>query len=703
MLTLWLLPLVPIIGACVVLGAGRAATRFTADNRALMLGTAAAAVLVINLAIAFWAATLVPSAEWPWWGPVLRPHLAVVGIARIMIVLVPVIALPVVAYAVSSMRADTGLARLIALLVAFTGAMELLVIASDLLTLLVGWELVGAASWALIGFEWRDASRPRAALDAFIVVRVGDLGLYLAAGALFAATGSLDLAALGVLHGTALTIVAGGILVAAAAKSAQLPFSPWLFSAMAGPTPASALLHSATMVAAGAYLLARVAPALTGAVWFGPAVAWLGLATALAAGVVATLQSDLKRALAASTSAQYGLMLVAIGAGVPAAAAVHLVAHAAFKALLFLGAGVVLHAAGTLDLSKLRLGAALPRVARLFGIGTLALAAVPPLGGAYSKEQVLAAAAGGPMGTPLLAAGVLVAGFLSALYAGRLQLLAFGPGRGLDASGGDGGGYSGGDGGGDGGGYSGGYRGGRAGDSSPVSYPASYPSRTVLASLGFLALISLALGILWLPYGSRVVQWAAGSALARASAWTLSASLGTIVVAAATDWLLWRRDALVSLYIPDRTRNRIAHWLGIPTLASVLIVRPILSLAQSLAIFDDRVIAAGTRVAVGIATAISQLAAWGSERSLDALVTLVVRGAEGVARASSVADDSGVDAAVEHVARGVGVVGEDSRRLQTGLAHQYYVILAVGLIVIVAVAALGRSTYDFTFGAILGR
>lgn len=679
MLTLWLLPLVPIIGACVVLGAERITTRFTTGDRALVFGVLGAAVLAITLAIAIWAATLVPSAEWPWWGPVLRPHLAVVGIARIMIVLVPVIALPVVAYAVSSMRDDAGLARLVALLVAFTGAMELLVTASDLLTVLVGWELVGAASWALIGFEWRDASRPRAALDAFIVVRVGDLGLYLAAGALFAATGSLDIAALGVLHGTALTIVAGGILVAAAAKSAQLPFSPWLFSAMAGPTPASALLHSATMVAAGAYLLARVAPALTGAVWFGPAVAWLGLATALAGGVVATLQSDLKRALAASTSAQYGLMLVAIGAGVPAAAAVHLVAHAAFKALLFLGAGVVLHSAGTLDLSKLRLGTALPRVARLFGVGTLALAAVPPLGGAYSKEQVLAAATGGPTAMPLLAVGVLVAGFLSALYAGRLQLLAFGPGNGLDKSGGHERGYS--------------------HDRSPVSYP----SRTVLASLGFLALISLALGILWLPGVSRVVQWAAGSALARASAWMLIASLGTIVLAALTDWLLWRRSALVSLYIRNRTRNRIAHWLGIPTLASALIVRPTLLLAHSLAIFDDRVIAGGTRVAVAIATAISQLAAWGSERSLDTLVALVVRGTEGVAHASSVADDSGVDAAVERVARGVGVVGEDSRRLQTGLAHQYYVILAVGLVVIVAVAVVGRSTYDFTFGAILGR
>ncbi len=666
MLTLWLLPLVPLIGAALLLGAGRLTPRLTTGQRASMLGVVASTALLITLAVAVWAATLMPGAEWPWWGPVLRPHIAVAGIARIMIVLVPLIALPVVAYAVSSMREDVGLVRLVALLVAFTGAMELLVVASDMLTLLVGWELVGAASWALIGFEWRDASRTRAALDAFIVVRVGDLGLYLAAAALFAVTGTLDISAVGTLHGIALTIVAGGILVAAAAKSAQLPFSPWLFSAMAGPTPSSALLHSATMVAAGAYLLARVSPSLTGAVWFGPAVAWLGLATALAAGVVATLQVDLKRALAASTSAQYGLMLVAVGAGVPAAAAVHLVTHAAFKALLFLGAGVVLHSAGTLDLGKLRLGNALPRVARLFGVGTLALAAVPPLGGAYSKEQILAAAADGPIGTPLLAAGVLAAGFLSALYAGRLQLLAFGPG-------------------------------GRSDRREQVSRPSSM----VLASIGFLAVISIALGILWLPGGSRIVQRVSGSPLARRAAWPLLASMGTVTMAAVIDWMLWRRDALVSLYIPDRTRGRIADWLGIPTLASVLVVHPTLFLARSLAAFDDRVIAAGTRVAARIATAISQVAAWGSEQELDAVVALIARGTGSVAHASSVADDRGVDAAVEQLARGVGVVGEDSRRLQTGLAHQYYVILAVGLVVIIVAAVVGRSADAFTFGAIL--
>ena len=659
MLSLWLLPLVPVFGAGVVLGVTPLVARSTTPGRTAVTGVLAAATLLITLAVAVWATTNAPTAVWPWWGPILRPSLSIVGLARIMIVLVPAIAIPVVLFAASSMRDDAGLPRLLALLVAFCGAMELLVIAGDLLTLLVGWELVGAASWALIGYEWRDATRPGAALNAFITTRVGDLGLYLAAGALFTATGSLSFAALAGLHGAALDVVAAGIFVAAAAKSAQLPFSPWLFSAMAGPTPASALLHSATMVAAGAYLLARLAPLLMAATWFGPAVAGLGVATALAGGIVALVQTDLKRALAASTSAQYGLMFVAIGAGVPTAAAVHLVTHAAFKALLFLGAGVVLHAAGTLDLNQLRLGNALPRVARLFGVGTLALAAVPPLGGAFSKEQVLAAAGHGAGGGTPLALSVLMAGFLSAMYAGRLQLLAFGPGG---------------------------------------ARIKQQPSRTEIASMGVLAVLSIALGMLWLPGGARLIELASGGKLASSTTWPLVASIGTVVAAALIDWILWRRNALFALGIPAGFRDRVADWFGIPVLAHAAIVRPVRWLAASLATFDQRVIDAGVRAAVHVTTVVSRVFAWWTEHWLDWTVAAISRSTQWVAGTSSGIDDRGIDAGVENIARGVGIVGADSRRLQTGLTHQYYTMLAVGVIVIIAVAALSQFTHGFTFG-----
>ena len=369
------------------------------------------------------AAWLEPAASLSWGGP-LRLQFAVTGAARILVVLVPVVAAPIVVFAGGVYRDDPGLRRLIGLLVAFVGAMELLLVAADLLTLLIAWELVAAFSWALIAHHWREAKPPQAALEAFVTVRFGAIGLFVAAGAAYAATGSLSFEALAGADATTLGLVAAGVLLAAAAKSAQVPFSYWLFSAMEGPSPVSALLHSATMVAAGAYALIRLQPVLGSVAWFGPAVVGLGLVSALAGGVVALLQTDFKRALAASTTAQYGLMLIAVGAGSVGAATAQLVTHAFFKSLLFLGAGLALSLAGTGDLGRLRLGRSQRVAAVLVGIGALSLAAVPPLGGAFSKEFVLAAAASW---SPWLGAGVLLAGFLSALYAGRIFALSYGP------------------------------------------------------------------------------------------------------------------------------------------------------------------------------------------------------------------------------------------------------------------------------------
>ena len=660
-MTLWLLPLLPLAGAALVVAAARVGARTAARTRATLLGSVAVGTLLVTLLAALWAAMWGQPADWSWWGPQLRPYLAVTGLGRVMVVLVPVIAAPVVGYAAASMRTDPGLPRLLALLVAFTGAMELLVLAGDFLTLLVAWELVGACSWALIGYDWRDAARPRAARDAFLTTRTGDLGLYLAAAAAFAATGSVRFDALTGLAGTdgaltpALHVVAAGVVLAAAAKSAQLPFAPWLFSAMAGPTAASALLHSATMVAAGAYLLARLAPALAPTNWFGPTGAGLGLATALAGGVVASLQSDLKKALAASTSAQYGLMLVAIGAGFTGAAGLHLIAHAAFKALLFLGAGIALHVAGTLDLDRLRLGRALPRAAALFAIGALALAAVPPLGAAYSKEQIVAAAVHAPFGRWWLVPGVFAAALLSAFYAGRLYLLAFGP---TD---------------------------GRPGAPLGVSRPA----RIELASVGVLAALSVGLGLLWVPAGAQLAGVAIGGRVAEGSAWELAASFAAIVAAAAACWALWRRGALYTLGLHTARREHVAAWFGLPRLAQAAVIAPSLALARMLAAFDERVVDAGIRAAARIATFVSRAAAWWGERGVDGVVTAIVRATERTALGSRVADDRAIDGTVEGIGRGVGAAGRQSRRLQTGLAHHYYVVVAVGALVIAAAAALG--------------
>ena len=640
-MTIGLLIILPLLGAGAVLAQRRRPGLFT---------SLALTILAAELALAIQAAALSTAAEataaWSW-GPSLALQLEVTGLSRGMVVLVPAIALPVTLHAGTSLRDDPGLSRLLTLLVAFVGAMELLVVAADFLTLLIGWEMVGAISWALIAHEWEDPGRPRAALQAFLTTRAADLGLYAAAGLTLAAAGSLRFTALANVHGPALGLIAAGVLLAAAAKSAQVPFAPWLFPAMEGPTPASALLHSATMVAAGAYLLARLSPLFTRVDWFGSTVAALGLATALAAGVVATLQREAKRVLAASTSAQYGLMLVAIGAGVPAAAGLHLVTHAAFKALLFLGAGMLIHAAGTGDLGRLRPAGARPRIATAFGVGILALAGVPPLGAAYTKDQIVAAAA---ERSPALALGVVLAGFLSGLYAARLYLLASGPDL-------------------------------RVADATP--------QRGERVSVTVLATLSLALGIFWVPGAGNAAAAFLGGRLARASAWELLASLLGAALAAWSAWAAWRRGVLVTLALPERHRERLADWLGIPTLATRLVVAPATRASRALAAFDDHAVDAGIRATASLADTVSRVLAWWGERTADGLVRALVRLTGRAALRSRLADEGGVDAAVEHIALGIRRVGARARAVQTGLAHEYYAIVAIGTVLAV-LAALFR-------------
>lgn len=633
----WSIVLAPLAGGVV--------TALARRNRTATAVVAMGA-LVVTLGLAIAAA----AGEWRggWsWGPRLGLTLSVEGLARAVVVLVPAVAASVVGYASAHERGDPALARLLAPLVAFVGAMELLVAAADFLTLLVGWELVAACSWALIGHRWREARPPRAATEAFVVTGFAALGLYLAAGAAFGSSGSLAFSAVQGVRGIALDVVAAGVLVAAAAKSAQIPFSPWLFSAMEGPTPVSALLHSATMVAAGAYALARLGPSLAPTGWFPEAVAALGLAGAVAGGIVALLQREFKRALAASTTANYGLVLAAVGVGSTFAAAAHLVAHAAFKALLFMGAGVAIHAAGTGELGRLRLGRALPMTAVLFAVGTLALAAVPPLGAAFSKEQVLVAAA---EASPWLGAGVLAAGFLSAAYGARLALLAFGP----DGSGG------------------------------------RRPSSGELVPMGVLAAGSLALGGLWLPAGREALAALIGGRTMAGVPAEAAASLILLVVAFVGVAWLERRGTLLSFGLSERVGAATAAWMGLPALGRLAVVAPALATARALARFDDRVVDAGIRAVGRVGDALSRLVAWWGERGVDGAVRGLAGGTAAGARRSRLLDERGVDAGIEGLARGIGVLGGASRRLQTGLAHRTYVLVAVGVVLVVVVAAVGR-------------
>jgi len=348
------------------------------------------------------------------------------GLAAFMLALLGLVALCVYVYSLGYLEDDPGIRRFFAFLDVFVGAMALLVTAGNLAVLLIGWMGVGMASYFLISF-WRD--RPRtlnAGLQAIAANAVGDGALILAVVLVPAGCGGLT-----TLHSAGCTAGLGGapllaalIIIAASAKSAQGPLYFWLPSAMAGPTPISALIHAATMVAAGVYLLARTHAllALTPAAM--AATASLGVATALFGAVLALRQSDLKKGLAYSTVSQLGYMFAAIGFGAPFAAMFHLGSQALFKALLFLAAGVVIHAlAGEQELEGMGgLARALPSATLGFLAGAVALFGLPLTAGAFSKDAILDGAFA--YSAPL--AWCLVAGvFLSGLYIGRLFFAAF--------------------------------------------------------------------------------------------------------------------------------------------------------------------------------------------------------------------------------------------------------------------------------------
>jgi len=296
--------------------------------------------------------------------------------------------------------------------------------------LLAGWGMVGLSSYLLIGFYQERHSAIAAAKKAFIMNAFGDATFALALFLLVEHTGSLDYSSVfaAAPHGgTAANLIALGLLGGAVAKSAQIPLHTWLPDAMEGPTPVSALIHAATMVTAGVYLIVRCHPLFENAYFIQDTAAALGALTLLMAGLIALVQVDIKRVIAYSTMSQIGYMFVAAGIGTYANAMFHLMTHAFFKALLFLSAGLVIHAvAGEQDIRKLAgVGKLMPRTKAFFVVGSLALVAIFPFAGFFSKDPILAAALQrGWFGITLYTIGMIGA-FLTGVYAFRLFFIVF--------------------------------------------------------------------------------------------------------------------------------------------------------------------------------------------------------------------------------------------------------------------------------------
>ncbi|MDQ0768009.1 NADH-quinone oxidoreductase subunit L [Pseudarthrobacter defluvii] len=648
----WLLFL--LIGLPAAAGVGLAVAGRAADRLAPWLSAAVAALVVV---IASAAAALRPALSVPFLSGTSF-GLEVDSLSALLLPAVAAVAFLVLVYAAAAGMA--GPARFHGLMLVFIASVLVTLTAATLPALLFAWEIMGAASYALIAFQWKESRRVSSGLTAFVATRTADLGLYLAAGAVLAAAvmsgdalsgdalsgdalsgDAMSLAGLAGLPGPWRDVAAGGILVAALGKAAQLPFSFWLSRAMDGPSAVSALLHSAAMVAMGGYLLLRVQPLLATTGWAADAAAWTGAATAVVLGLIAVGQEDLKQLLAASTAAQLGFVVMAAGVGDAAGGAAHLMAHAATKSALFLAAGAWLAALGTKRLADLRgAGRRWPVLGAFFTLAVLALAGIPPLSLWATKDNVLTAAREHSL--PLYLAG-LAGALLSAAYAARAVALIWKPMLP---------------------GTSAGYDTEEAGSRTVTGW-----QQVPVAVLAAAAAVS---GLLVLgPVGDVVRGMLGSEAESSLPELALSGVLALAMLIA-----VWRfRGSLPS--IPGAL-----SWLQMERAAHILLFRPVLAAAAHLARFDDAVLArtAGRTAELTLRAARELNTA---DAALDS-GTEATAGAAARAAGRSAITDQAIDGAVTTLARSVRAAGRAARRPQTGQLHHYYV-QAAAVIVLAAV------------------
>ncbi len=438
---LWLVPALPLLGFLVLAIAGRYFSRpLTAIIGTASVGLSALVSLLIG--VSFLSNGLQNSAFtqtlWTWisvgnFTPAIAFHLD--ALSLIMILVVTFVAFFIHLYSAEYMEDSEGYSRFFAYMNLFVSSMLILVLSDNLLLLLLGWEGVGLCSYLLIGFWYQDAANGYAARKAFIVTRVGDVAFSIGLLLLFTNLGTLNIqdiltkASQSWASGSYLPIITTLLLLGGAVgKSAQLPLQTWLPDAMAGPTPVSALIHAATMVTAGVYLIARMHTLYSLAPAVMLVVAIIGAVTLLLAGFSAITQSDIKRVLAYSTISQIGYMFLALGVGAWSAAILHFMVHAFFKALLFLGAGAIilgLHEEHNMfKMGGLRRQS--PLTFWVFLIGSLSLSAVPIItAGFYSKDLILYQAYSSYAGSAWLWAAGLIGAFLTSIYTFRMVFLTF--------------------------------------------------------------------------------------------------------------------------------------------------------------------------------------------------------------------------------------------------------------------------------------
>ena len=446
----WLIPVLPLFGACLtglgLISFNRTLNRLRKPVAWLLISCVGAAAVLSYAILAQQLGAAAPTEVLFTWANAgsfnLQMGFRVDALTAVMLALVTTIAVLVMVYSDGYMAHDKGYVRFFTYLALFSSSMLGLVISPNLLEIYVFWELVGMCSYLLVGFWYDRDGAANAAQKAFVVNRVGDFGLLLGMLGLFWATGSFGFEEAGArlqqavgdgsVSGAVAVLICLLIFMGPMAKSAQFPLHVWLPDAMEGPTPISALIHAATMVAAGVFLVARLQPIYAAFPVVNLVIAVIGTITLFLGASIALTQMDLKKGLAYSTVSQLGYMMLAMGCGAPAAGMFHLVTHAFFKAMLFLGSGSVIHAMEEVVghepvlAQDMRLMGGLrrwmPVTSSTFLIGCVAISGIPPLAGFWSKDEILGQAFGS---FPLLwAAGLITAG-MTAFYMFRLYFLTF--------------------------------------------------------------------------------------------------------------------------------------------------------------------------------------------------------------------------------------------------------------------------------------
>ncbi len=574
--------------------------------------------------------------SWSWFSAGIFPFewgILLDGPSIIMLLVVTTVSFLVQVYSLGYMHDSPRFKRFYAYLSVFTAAMLLLVLANNYLQFFIGWEVMGACSYLLISFEFERESAAAAGNKAFLTTKLGDLGLYAGLLSIFFVVGSLNFGQIqnhladGSVSPKWCLLISLLLFAGAVGKSAQFPLHIWLPDAMEGPTPVSALIHAATMVAAGIYLVARSYGFAVRAPLSMDIIAWVGGFTAFFAATIALVSDDIKKVLAYSTISQLGYMILAMGVLGYSASLFHLTTHAAFKALLFLGAGSVIHAVHTNDMWKMgSLSKQMMTTALTFFIGSLALAGVPPLAGFYSKDMILSVVFENHH--PFLFAMALTTAFLTAFYMTRACALTF-----L----------------------------GEPRDKERFIH-AHESNWSMTIPLMVLAFLAVSVGIL-MHMGHVVEHFLGYPSLpeVREPVWIIGAAIGSTVFGVGLGWYLYVSEFGVTQKLADTfkpvyifLRNK---WY-IDELYGALFIRPTQALAEKIAWFDYYVI---------------------DQFFVDGFGWVT----QWLSKAQGWLDDHAVDGAVDGTGVAVNSFGAMARKIQTGFVQNYLFVITVGFMILV--------------------